>query len=162
MVAADGTSVFEIPLATGANIQTNPDWAPDARPECPDSTVTTPPNIPVTFQVVCNDTGPEYEQTDVLEFNETNPTHGTLAPQDQAGDPFTYIPDSGFVGTDSFQVKSFDALGFGSDTGTVTLRVQTPGAGTQTTTQKKKCKKKKHKRSADSAKKKKCKKKKRK
>ena len=160
MVAADGTSVFEIPLATGTDIQTNPDWAPDARPECPDSTVTTPPNVPVTFQAVCNDTGPAYEQTDVLEFNDTSPTHGTLT-QELAGDPFTYTPDSGFVGTDSFLVKSFDALGFGSDTGTVTLRVQEPGSTTQATN-KKKCKKKKKKRSAESAKKKKCKKKKKK
>jgi Tol biopolymer transport system component len=155
MVRADGTSVFEIPLATGANIQTNPDWAPDARPVCPDSTVTTAPNVPVTFQAVCTDTGPAYEQTDVLEFNDTNPTNGTLT-QEFAGDPFTYKPNQGFVGTDSFQVKSFDALGFGSDTGTVTLRVRAE------TTKPKKCKKKKHKRSAESAKKKKCKKKKRK
>ena len=137
MVRADGTSLFEIPLATGTDIQTNPDWAPDARPVCPDSLVTTAPNVPVTFQAVCSDTGPAYEQTDVLEFNDTSPTHGTLT-QDLAGDPFTYTPDAGFVGTDSFQVKSFDALGFGSDTGTVTLRVQVPGAGAQH----KKCKKK--------------------
>jgi Bacterial Ig domain/WD40-like Beta Propeller Repeat len=157
MVRADGTSVFEIPLATGANIQTNPDWAPDARPVCPDSTVTTAPNVPVTFQAVCTDTGPAYEQTDVLEFNDTNPTNGTLT-QDLAGDPFTYTPNQGFVGTDSFGVKSFDALGFGSDTGTVTLKVEVPGKTTQANT--KKCKKKKHKRSAESAKKKHCKKKK--
>jgi Tol biopolymer transport system component len=129
MVRADGTSLFEIPLATGANIQTNPDWAPDARPECPDSTVTTAPNVPVTFQVVCNDTGPAYEQTDVLEFNDTKPTNGTLT-QNLAGDPFTYTPNQGFVGTDSFQVKSFDALGFGSDTGTVTITVATAKVGT--------------------------------
>src|SRR6185312_11319428 len=69
MVRADGTSLFEIPLATGTDIQTNPDWAPDARPVCPDSLVTTPPNVPVTFQAVCSDTGPAYEQTNVLEFN---------------------------------------------------------------------------------------------
>jgi Bacterial Ig domain len=120
--------------------------------------VTTAPNVPVTFQAVCTDTGPEYEQTEVLEFNNTNPTNGTLT-QDLAGDPFTYTPNQGFVGTDSFQVKSFDALGFGSDTGTVTLKVEVPRATTRTT----KCKKKKkHKRSADSAKKKKCKKKKKK
>ena len=147
MVAADGSSLFEIPLASGANIQTNPDWAPDARPECPDSTVTTSPNVPVTFQAVCTDTGPAYEQTDVLEFNDTNPTNGTLT-QELAGDPFTYTPNQGFVGTDSFLVKSFDAFGFGSDTGTVTLRVQAPGAPTQVTKQqnkKKKCKKKKKK-----------------
>ena len=161
MVAADGTSLLEIPLVTGTDIQTNPDWAPDARPECPDSTVTTPPNVPVTFQAVCTDTGPAYEQTDVLEFNDTSPTHGTLT-QELAGDPFTYTPNQGFIGTDSFQVKSFDAFGFGSDTGTVTLKVEKPGAPTQVTKHKKKCKKKKHKRSADSAKKKKCKKKKRK
>jgi hypothetical protein len=158
MVRADGTSVFENPLATGADIQTNPDWAPDARPVCPDSTVTTAPNVPVTFQAVCTDTGPAYEQTDVLEFNDTNPTNGTLT-QDFAGDPFTYTPNQGFVGTDSFKVKSFDGLGFGSDTGTVTLKVAVPGAKTQANT--KKCKKKKkHKRSAESAKKKHCKKKK--
>jgi Tol biopolymer transport system component len=156
MVRADGTSVFEIPLASGTDIQTNPDWAPDARPVCPDSTVSTPPNVPVTFQAVCTDTGPAYEQTDVLEFNDTSPTHGTLT-QELAGDPFTYTPDSGFVGIDSFQVKSFDALGFGSDTGTVTLRVQAPRAGSKATKHKK-CKKKKHKRSAESSKKKKCKK----
>ena len=35
MVRADGTSLFEIPLATGANIQTNPDWAPDGRSGMP-------------------------------------------------------------------------------------------------------------------------------
>jgi Tol biopolymer transport system component len=162
MELADNTSVLPVELSQdeGANdFDGNPDWAPDARPECPDSTVTTPPNVPVTFQAVCTDTGPAYEQTDVLEFNDTSPTHGTLT-QELAGDPFTYTPDSGFVGTDSFQVKSFDALGFGSDTGTVTLRVQVPGSTTQATNNKKKCKKKKHKRSAESAKKKKCKKKK--
>ena len=157
MVNADGTSLFETPLATGADIQTNPDWAPDARPVCPDSAVTTRPNVPVNFQAECTDTGPAYERTDVLEFNDTSPTHGTLT-QDLAGDPFTYTPDSGFVGTDSFKVKSFDAFGFGSDTGIVTLRVQAPGAGTQATKHRKCKKKKKHKRSAESAKKK-CKKK---
>ena len=128
MVRADGTSVFEIPLATGTDIQTNPDWAPDARPVCPDSAVITAVNVPVTFQAVCTDTGPAYEQTDVLEFNDTSPTNGTLT-QDLAGDPFTYTPNQGFIGTDSFQVKSFDALGFGSDTGTVTIKVATPCGG---------------------------------
>jgi hypothetical protein len=95
----------------------------------------------------------------VLEFSDTNPTNGTLT-QEFAGDPFTYTPNQGFVGTDSFLVKSFDGLGFGSDTGTVTLKVAAPGAKTQANTKKCKKKKKKHKRSAESAKKKHCKKKK--
>jgi Tol biopolymer transport system component len=128
MVRADNTSPFAIPLAQdpGAdNFDGNPDWAPDARPVCPDSAVNTTRNTAVTFQVNCTDTGPAYEQTNVREFNETSPAHGTLT-QNQAGDPFTYTPNQGFNGKDSFQVRSFDELGFGSDTGTVTIDVQQP------------------------------------
>ena len=65
---------------------------------------------------------PAYEQTDVLEFNGTDPANGTLT-QDQAGQPFTYTPNQGFTGTDSFEVRSFDGLGFGTDRGTVTITV---------------------------------------
>jgi Tol biopolymer transport system component len=125
MVRADNTSLFAIPLAQDAgadNFDGNPDWAPDGRPICPDSTVTTTVNVPVTFQVDCTDTGPAYEQSDVREFSGTNPTNGTLT-QNLAGDPFTYTPNQGFIGTDSFQVRSFDELGFGTDVGTVTINV---------------------------------------
>jgi hypothetical protein len=118
--------------------------------------VTTLPNVPVTFQAVCTDTGPAYEQTEVLEFNDTNPMHGTLT-QEFAGDPFTYTPNSGFIGTDSFKVQSFDALGFGSDTGVITLTVKAPQGNS---VKAKKCKKKKKKKHSASAAKKKCKKKK--
>ena len=125
MVRADNTSLIPVELAQdpGAdNFDGNPDWAPDGRPECPDSTVTTTPNTPVTFTVACTDTGPAYEQTDVLEFSGTDPANGTLT-QDQAGQPFTYTPNAGFTGTDSFEVRSFDGLGFGIDRGTVTITV---------------------------------------
>lgn len=128
MVRADNTSLFAIELAQdpGAdNFDGNPDWAPDGRPDCPDSTVTTTPNTPVTFTVACTDTGPAYEQTDVLEFSGTDPANGTLT-QDQAGQPFTYTPNAGFTGTDSFEVRSFDGLGFGIDRGTVTISVNQP------------------------------------
>ena len=126
MEPADNSLLVPIDLAQdpGAdNFDGNPDWAPDARPVCPDSTVNTTPNTPVTFQAVCNDRGPEYERTTVREFSATNPTNGTLI-QEFAGDPFTYTPNQNFEGTDSFQVKSFDELGFGSDTGTVTINVR--------------------------------------
>ena len=56
------------------------------------------------------------------EFKKTQPANGTLT-QEFAGDPFTYTPNPGFVGTDSFQVQSFDEFGFGSDAGTVTIDV---------------------------------------
>ena len=126
MVRANNTSSFAIPLAQdpGANnFDGNPDWAPDGRPLCQDRTVATTVNRPVTFQVECTDTGPAYEQSEVREFNGTSPTRGTLT-QNLAGDPFTYTPNQGFTGTDSFQVRSFDALGFGTDVGTVTINVR--------------------------------------
>jgi Ca2+-binding RTX toxin-like protein len=129
MERADNTSPFPIDLAQdpgGDNFDGNPDWAPDARPVCPNSTVTIAPNQRVTFEVECTDTGPAYERTAVREFNTSEPTKGTLT-QELAGDPFTYTPNQGFTGTDSFQVRSFDELGFGTDLGTVTINVRQPG-----------------------------------
>jgi Tol biopolymer transport system component len=132
MVRADNTSPFPIPLAQdpgGNDFDGNPDWAPDARPVCPDTTLTVPVNQAVTFAVKCTDTGPEYERTEVREFSATSPANGTVT-QELAGDPMTYTPNQDFTGTDSFQVRSFDALGFGTDVGTVTINVrQDPTVG---------------------------------
>jgi Tol biopolymer transport system component len=123
MVRADNTSPIEIELAEAPGaFDGNPVWAPDGRPECPDVQVITTPGTPVTFSVTCTDTGPAYEQSEVREFAGTQPSHGSLD-QDLAGDPFTYVPTPGFKGTDSFEVRSFDELGFGIDRGTVTIRV---------------------------------------
>ncbi len=58
MVRADGSSPLEIPLASGTDIQTNPDWAPDGRPECPNLAITTTRGQPVSIPVACDDTGP--------------------------------------------------------------------------------------------------------
>jgi Tol biopolymer transport system component len=133
MVRADNTSPFAIPLAQdpgGNDFDGNPDWAPDGRPMCPDTALTILVNQPVTFEVACTDTGPEYERTEVREFSTTTPANGTVT-QELAGDPFTYTPNQDFTGTDSFQVRSFDALGFGTDLGTVTIDVRRdpPGGG---------------------------------
>jgi Tol biopolymer transport system component len=128
MVRADNTSPLEIPLADAPNFDGNPDWAPDGRPDCPDLTIDTTPGQPVTFSVDCNDTGPAYEQSNVLEYADSQPTNGTLE-QEVAGEPFTYTPNQGFTGTDSFQVNSFDALGFGTDRGTIELDVRAPDDG---------------------------------
>jgi Tol biopolymer transport system component len=162
MVRGDDTSLFEIPLATGTDIQTNPDWAPDARPVCPDSTATTTPGQAITIPVQCNDTGPQYERTDVREFITGEPQNGT-ATQDLAGDPITYTPNANFVGTDIIGIQSFDDLGFGSDKGVVAITVTAPqtNPGANNPGTKKKCKKKKKKRHSASAAKK-CKKKKKK
>jgi len=139
MVRADGTSLFEIPLATGTDIQTNPDWAPDARPVCPDFTATVTRDQTKTIPVQCNDTGPLYERTDVKEFISAPPQHGT-ATQEFAGDPITYTPNANFVGTDSIEIQSFDDLGFGSDKGVLRITVTAPQSNAA---HKRKCKKKK-------------------
>jgi dipeptidyl aminopeptidase/acylaminoacyl peptidase len=129
MEESDGSSVLPINLTNAAGLfDGNPDWAPDGRPVCPDSTVTTPRNTPVTFQVDCTDTGPAYEQSNVRESKLTDPAHGTLT-QASAGDPFTYTPNQGFTGKDSFVVRSFDEFGFSGDTGTVTIDVQPAQTG---------------------------------
>jgi hypothetical protein len=153
MVRADGTSVFEIPLATGTGIQTNPDWAPDARPECPNSTATATSGQAKTIPVQCDDTGPQYERSAVKEFISDQPQNGT-ATQDLAGDPITYTPNANFVGTDFIGIQSFDDFGFGSDQGVVAVTVSAPQSSPP---KKPKCKKKKR-RSASASKK--CKKKK--
>jgi len=120
---ADGTSLSPIELTNAAGVfDGNPDWAPDARPLCPDSTATTSVNTPVTITVTCTDTGPAYEQTEVREFKKSDPANGTVT-QEFAGDPFVYTPKPGFTGTDSFTISSFDELGFGGDDGTVTITV---------------------------------------
>jgi hypothetical protein len=153
-VNADGSSLFEAPLVTGTDIQTNPDWAPDGRPECPNSTATATSGQPKTIPVQCNDTGPDYERTDVKEFVADQPQHGVTT-QDLAGDPITYTPNANFVGTDFIGIQSFDDFGFGSVKGVVAVTVTAPHGNMAT--KRKKCKKKKH---HASAAKKKCKKKK--
>jgi len=155
MVRADGTSPFENLLAGGANIQTNPDWAPDGRPDCPNSTATATSGQAKTIPVQCNDTGPQYERTDVKEFIADQPQNGT-ADQNLAGDPITYTPNANFVGTDFIGIQSFDDFGFGSDKGVVAVTVTAPKGNSGNAA--KKCKKKKKKRHSASAAKK-CKKK---
>jgi hypothetical protein len=131
MVRADGTSLFETPLATGADIQTNPDWAPDGRPECPNSTATATSGRAMTIPVQCNDTGPQYERSDVKEFISGQPQNGT-ATQEFAGEPIIYTPNPNLVGTDFIEIQSFDDFGFGSDKGVITVTVTAPSSNTAT------------------------------
>ncbi|HZN90602.1 MAG TPA: Ig-like domain-containing protein [Thermoleophilaceae bacterium] len=129
MENADGSSLFPINLSNAPGLYDgNPDWAPDGRPTCPNTTVATVVDTPVTFRVDCTDTGPAYERTRVREFKRTDPANGTVA-QELAGDPFTYTPNQNFSGTDTFQVSSFDEFGFGTDTSTVRIIVRLRGGG---------------------------------
>ena len=115
------------------NFDGNPDWAPDGRPLCPDSAVSTPRNTPITIQLECTDTGPAYERTDPNGFvaNEGGPANGTVSDSAPTANPSTvrYTPNPGFTGTDTIRFTSFDTFGFGSDRGTVTINVRAPAAG---------------------------------
>jgi Tol biopolymer transport system component len=132
MARADGTSPSPITLAQDANsnkFDGNPDWAPDGRPVCPDSTVTTKANQPIAIPLECTDTGPAYERTPVNESisNDGAPSHGSVGPA-TPGDPssVTYTPNQDFVGTDTIKFIGRDDFGFGSDRGTVTIDVKAP------------------------------------
>jgi dipeptidyl aminopeptidase/acylaminoacyl peptidase len=123
-----------LPLETTMNrFDGNPDWAPDGRPQCQDKTVITTVDTPVSVPLPCEDTGPAYERTAVKAFvvDNSGPTHGSVSTTDLLPLPasVTYRPNSGFLGTDSFKVRSIDGLAFGDRDGTQTIRVTTPCAG---------------------------------
>jgi hypothetical protein len=133
MARADGTSPSPITLAQDANsnkFDGNPDWAPDGRPDCPDSSVATKAGQPVAIPLACTDTGPAYERTPVNESisNDGAPANGSVGPVTQ-GNPSTviYTPNQGFTGTDTIKFIGRDDFGFGSDRGTVTITVQAAG-----------------------------------
>lgn len=110
---------------TAARFDGNPDWAPDGRPQCQDSTVTTTVGESVSIPIDCADTGPAYEQTPLKAFVLDDPTNGTVT--DEVLDlpaSVTYTPNAGFRGTDTFTVRTFDGVGFGDRTGAVTVQVR--------------------------------------
>ncbi len=134
MKRADGTSTFPVPLEDVAgHFDGNPDWAPDGSPDCPDSTVITAPNTPITIPLECTDTGPQYERTDPNGFvaNDGGPQHGTTSDDAPLSNPSTvkYTPNQGFEGTDRIIFTSFDDFGFGTDRGTVRIEVRSPCFG---------------------------------
>jgi Tol biopolymer transport system component len=132
MANSDGSSTQPVSLEQDAgadNFDGNPDWAPDGRPDCPDSAVTTTVGQPVTIPLTCTDTGPQYERTPVRESiaNDGAPANGTLGDVTQ-GSPTTvvYTPNPGFSGTDAIKMVGFDDFGFGPDRGTITITVKKP------------------------------------
>jgi Tol biopolymer transport system component len=134
--ASDGSQLAPTPVENVANrFDGNPDWAPDGRPTCPDSSIATKAGQPVAIPLACTDTGPAYEQTPVNESisNDGAPAHGSVGPVTQ-GSPSTivYTPNQGFTGTDTIKFIGRDDFAFGSDRGTVTITVQAPGTTDKT------------------------------
>jgi Ca2+-binding RTX toxin-like protein len=136
MERSDNSGGFVSLETTMNRFDGNPDWAPDGRPQCQDTTVTTQVNTPVSIPLQCQDTGPAYERTSVraLVLNGAGPTQGSISTTDPQTLPasITYTPNPGFIGTDSFKVRSLDAVAFGDRDGTVTINVQPAQAGQAT------------------------------
>jgi Tol biopolymer transport system component len=133
MERSDNSSVSPFFLETTVGrFDGNPDWAPDGRPQCQDVTVTTRVNTPVSIPIPCADTGPAYERTSVkaLVLNGSGPTQGSVSTTALVPLPasITYTPNTGFLGTDSFKLRSNDEVAFGNRDGTVTVRVAAPCA----------------------------------
>lgn len=113
---------------TASRFDGNPDWAPDGRPVCDDLKIVAPVGTPTSIPLTCEDTGPAYEQTEVRAFvrSEAGPSSGTVSTNDPLLLPadVAYTPDPGYIGSDSFQVRSFDEVAFGDRDGTVTVEVR--------------------------------------
>jgi HD-GYP domain-containing protein (c-di-GMP phosphodiesterase class II) len=74
----------------------------------------------VTFDVLANDTDVDGDTLSVASYDASTIANGTLTAN--GGGSFTYVPDSGFIGTEAFTYVVSDGNG-GTDTGTVTITV---------------------------------------
>jgi hypothetical protein len=132
MENSDNSGGFVVLEDDAANFDGNPDWAPDGRPRCEDLEVAATVNTPVSIPLPCDDTGPAYERTEVRAFvpAEGEPANGTVT-EDVVTIPGSvdYTSNPGFVGTDTFKVRSFDGIAFGDRDGTVNVRIDPPGEG---------------------------------
>jgi hypothetical protein len=133
MERADNTSPIPVELEASDAFDGNPDWAPDGRPVCEDSTVSANAGETVKVPVQCHDTGPFYERSKVHEFVAEKPKNGIVGEVEQGDEGpsfFSYTPKAGFAGTDTLQVGSFDDVaGFGERQGTVTVKVKAAPGG---------------------------------
>jgi dipeptidyl aminopeptidase/acylaminoacyl peptidase len=126
MENSDNTGLPQTLTNEAAVFDGNPDWAPDGRPTCDDTTVNARSSNAEEIALSCLDTGPDYERTAVTEqiTAGSGPQHGTLG-ELQQGEPATvsYTGDPNFVGTDTFRFSGDDARGPSANQGTVTINV---------------------------------------
>jgi large repetitive protein len=95
----------------------------NAAPSAADDTLTTPVDTPLTIthaDLLANDVDPNGD--DMIAFVVSNPAHGTLEYNEQ-DNTYTYTPDAGFVGTDTFYYTAFDGKADSTPT-TVTITIE--------------------------------------
>ncbi len=103
-------------IKAGSFVDTRP-------PEAVDDAASTPADTPVDIDVLGNDSDPENADLEVIAV--TQAANGTV--QANPDGTLTYVPNSGFQGTDTFTYTVSDGQG-GTDTAVVTVEVTPPGA----------------------------------
>jgi gliding motility-associated-like protein/uncharacterized repeat protein (TIGR01451 family) len=104
----------------GNNTSTVTGIVPNNPPVAVDDQYTTPRDVPVSGNVLNNDSDPENQPLTVNTTPVTSPSHGTVV--QRADGTFTYTPAPGFVGTDSYVYRVCDSEGACSQA-TVTINV---------------------------------------
>lgn len=87
-----------------------------------DDDIVLPINTPISFDVRQNDTSSLGSETTLSLGEYGQPSHGTLE-LNQNDNQFTYTPNEGFEGVDSFQYQVYDDEDAPASTATVTLTV---------------------------------------
>ncbi len=105
------------PVLIGLNL-TVPDNAPAATDDSYDTGEDQTLTVDAVNGVLANDNDADLDTLTAVKVSD--PAHGTLTLN--ADGSFTYIPDAGYVGTDSFTYKAYDGLLY-SATATVNLNV---------------------------------------
>jgi VCBS repeat-containing protein len=112
-IIADGFGAFDVGTAFIAVSPRN------GTTDAVDDSFATDRDFAVEVPVLDNDIDPDGDTLHASVIG--GPVHGTLS---LAG-PFVYVPDPGYIGTDSFTYLAFDDFG-GSDVATVSLVVRPP------------------------------------
>jgi hypothetical protein len=86
-------------------------------PQVTNDTLTVPQDTPGSVNVLANDSDPEGGALTIVNF--TLPAHGTLS---LSGGTFTYTPDTGYAGSDSFSYTVADNAGL-TATASVSIEV---------------------------------------
>ncbi|WP_287284042.1 Ig-like domain-containing protein [Okeania sp. SIO2G4] len=112
-------------------------------PDAIDDTAFTTVNNQVNIDVLDNDTDPELDQIDIIDFDATSTAGGTvtLSTDENENPSLLYFPPNGFIGEDTFTYTISDGNN-NTDIATVTINVISPGeqrpianSDTATTTQ---------------------------
>jgi VCBS repeat-containing protein len=97
------------------------DRGPNRPPNANNDAFTTPHNTAVSGNVLANDSEPDGDM--LIASLDTSPAHGNVALNFDGS--FSYLPNGGFVGADSFTYKASDGLG-GFDLAKVEINVTLP------------------------------------